>query len=420
MADLSGGDAGKTSLVLLPAAKVALHVKDSETREAASRLAKDWRFARITFDIHEGSIETATQFYKDKPSPDLVIVETSTIENEFTDRLTALAENCSENTSAVIIGPVNDVYLYRKMIDMGVSDYLVKPVTIDVLTDVISKTLIEKFGAPDSKLIAVVGAKGGVGASSFANAVSWSIADRLDEKTIMLDAAGGWSYLSVSMGAEPLTNFSEITRLASGTDEAAFNRMVLKPSEKLSVLATGAEPMLDDQSNPAGFELLINKLMVTYPVVVADLSGASAAVKRVAIARAHEIIVVSSPSLPSLRGARSLIQEIKTLRGDSDRNVHFVINKSGEATGLEVSAKDIETALDRKPALTIPYDPKAFMASESQGKKLHEIKAGEAITASILNLLRGIMNAKTQSGTGLKTEDKSLMGGLLSKFKGQK
>ena len=417
MADLSGVDAGRTSLVLLPAAKVALHVKDLETRDAAARLAKDWRFARIVFDIQDGSIETATEHYAKNSSPDLVIVETSSIENEFTDRLTALAENCSENTSAVVIGPVNDVYLYRKMIDMGVSDYLVKPVTFDVLADVISKALTEKFGSSDSKLITVVGAKGGVGASVFTNAVAWSISQQLDEKTIILDAAGGWSYLSVSMGTEPVTNFTEILRLASGTDEAAFNRMIYKPSGKLSVLATGAEPMLDDQSNAAGFELLINKLMITYPVVVVDLSGASAAVKRVAMSRAHEIVVVSSPSLPALRGARTLIQEIKSLRGDSDRNIHFVLNKTGESPGLEVSLKDIETALERKAELNLCYDAKIFATAESQGKKIHEMKNAETLSASILQFVRSIMNAKTQ--TQDKAADTSLMGGLLSKFKGK-
>ncbi len=406
--------------VLLPSARVALHVKDNEIREAAKALAQDWRFARVTFDIHDGTIETAIERYSSEASPELVIVETATIEDGFTDRLEVLAGNCSASTSAVVVGPVNDVYLYRRLIDMGVSDYLVRPVHKDVLADVVSKALIEKFGASESRLVAVVGAKGGVGTSTIAQAFAWSSAERLDEKTIILDAAGGWSYLSVAMGTEPMTSFPEIVRIAASTDEAAFKRMLFSAGEKLSVMATGSEAMLDDQSAVDAYESLINRLMVTYPVVIVDLSGASHLVKRMVISRAHETAIVTTPTLPSLRAARTLMSEIKSLRGDSGDNVHLVLNKSGQAQGMEVAKSDAEKAMEKKIALTIPYDEKVFASAETQGKKLSEIKGGEAISSGILDLVRKILNAKSSGEPEVKKADGSLLNGLMDKFKGKK
>lgn len=413
-------DTGKAGDVLLPSAKVALHVKDPEIREAAKLLAQDWRFARITFEVHDGSIETAIKIYESAPSPDLVIVETSTIEDGFTDRLGTLAENCSGDTSAVVVGPVNDVYLYRKLIDMGVSDYLVRPVTRDVLLQVISKTLIEKFGAPESRLIAVVGAKGGVGASTFSEELARTVSSSLDQKTIILDAAGGWSYLAVSLGTEPMTNFTEITRLATSSDEAAFNRMIFSVSDKLSVLATGADAMLDDYITPEAYELIINRLMVTYPVVIVDLSGSSSAVKKTVMARAHEIVVVSTPSLPSLRAARTLIHEIKNYRGDSGDNINFVLNKTGRVPGLEVGKADIEKAMDRKAQLVIPYEEKLFSAAEAQGKSIRDIKGSEAVTASLLEFAGRVLQARTSQNADGKSGDKAGLAGWMSKLTGKK
>lgn len=404
--------------VLLPAARVALHVTDADMREVAKKLSSDWRFARITFDINEGTIESAIEKYQHTPSPELVIVETHTIEDGFTGRLEILAGNCSDNTSAVVVGPVNDVYLYRKLIDMGVSDYLVRPVSAEVLGDVISKTLIEKFGTPDSRMMAVVGAKGGVGASTIAEEIARTMSGRLDQKTIIVDAAGGWSYLSVAMGTEPLTSFTEASRLAASTDEAAFKRMIHNVSDKLSVLATGSEPLLDDYSSSENFEMIINKLMMIYPVVVVDLSGASAHIKKMVISRAHDTLVVSTPSLSSLRAARTLMQEVKNFRGDSGENIQLVLNKIGEIQGIEVSKADIEKAMDRKAALAIAYDGKIFAAAETQGKAMAEVKGAEAFVGNLVEFLKKTTSAKEVSPLG-KASDNSAIGSFLSKLKGK-
>lgn len=406
---------GKAGAVLLPAAKVALHVSDRDTLEAARSLVNDWRFARVQISIHEGSIETATQFYAEQSSPELVIVETASIEDGFTNKLEALAGHCSGDTSAVIIGPVNDVYLYRKMIDMGVSDYLVKPVAKEVLAEVISKTLIEKFGASESLLIACIGAKGGVGASTIAQSTARISAEIFDQKTMILDAAGGWSYLSISMGTEPMTNFNEMVRLSQSSDEAAFKRMIFSPSEKLSVLATGADPMLDDSVSAENYEMLLSKLMTTYPVVVADLSGASSLVKKAVLSRAHKIILVSTPSLSSLRAARSLSQEIKTLRGGSTAQLSFVINKAGEAAGKEIGRSDIEKAMELKPEAIIEYAGDIFTLAESQGKKINEIKGSEKIYAALTDFTSAILSKKKTAKNDSKAEGLGLSG-LLGKL----
>lgn len=411
-------DTGSSGAVLLPAAKVALHVGDADIREAAKALAADWRFARVTFEVHDGSIETAIPFYQSTPSPELVIVETSTIEDGFTDRLGTLAGNCSENTSAVVIGPVNDVYLYRKLIDMGVSDYLVRPITKDVLAQVISKTLIEKFGASESKLVALVGAKGGVGTSVIAEEMARVISGKFDEKTIILDAAGGWSYLAVALGTEPMTSLAEMARLSISTDEGAFKRMIYSPKEKLSVLATGSDSMLDETISAEAYETIINRLMITYPVVVIDLSGASASIKKMVMTKAHEICVVSTPSLSSLRAARSLIHEIKNLRGDSGEHISLVLNKIGQAAGSEVAKSDIEKVMDRKARLSIPYDEKVFGVSEAQGKSIEDVKGSESIFTALTEFTRSLLKAK--QGAEEKPTEKSAVGSFLSKLTGKK
>ncbi len=406
--------------VLLPTARVALFVRDKDMREAAASLKDDWRFARVTFDIHDGDVASATEYFRVKDSPNLLFVETEEIGDGFTDRLEVLAGSCSEHTAAVVVGPINDVYLYRQLIDMGVSDYLVCPISKTVLTDLIAKILIEKLGSPGSRLVAFVGAKGGVGTSTMAQACALSASTALNQKSIILDAAGGRSYLSVAMGTEAMTTLHEATRVASGTDQDSFKRMIVKVDDYLSVLATGAEAILDGPVASEQYEALLSKLMVTFPLVICDLSQAPTAMASAVLVRAHEIVVVTSPSLPSLRAARSFLQEIKTLRGGAEENVHLVLNQKGMSQGFEISDSDIETALKIHPEVVVPWAPKVFGAAETSGKPLTENPAAKEILGLMQKFLVQTLNIGKGDAVETDTPSSSspkILGGILGKLK---
>lgn len=401
--------------VLLPAARVGLYVLDADIREAVKSLAADWRFARVTFDINEGDVDTAIAAYSGKESPEFLMVETTTIDDKFTEKLEVLASSCSDHTSAVVVGPDNDVYLYRKLIQMGVSDYLVRPLRKEVIAEVIARTLIEKFGMTESRLIAYIGAKGGVGTSTLAQLTATAVSSRLEQKTVILDAAGGWSYLSVAMGTEPITTLNEAARASQGADQDSFRRMIFNANDKLSVLASGADAMLDEVAAADAYEAMLNRLMVTYPVVIVDLSAASPSIRRAVMHKAHEVVIVSQANLPSLRAARTLLNEIKTVRGGSDKDIELVINMK-DAAPHEVSLPDITEALGHKPVLTIPFMPKVFSAAETQGKSLMSVSGAEDIVSGLLTLARKVISADDSSAVTEKQEGGRLSG-LLGKLK---
>ena len=403
--------------ILLPTASVHLFLKDSETRDAAHKLSDDWRFARVNVSVEEGDVETAILNYKDSPSPNLVIIETDKTDESFTAQLERLSEYCNEGTSAIIIGPVNDVNLYRALTSMGVSDYLVKPVLFEPLSGIIAENLIDKLGAKGSRLIGVIGAKGGVGTSAITQALAWGVSENLEQKTFLMDAAGGWSSLSVGMGFEPSTSLYEASKAASSKDEDNLARMFFKANEKLDVLATGSEPMLDTSINAQQYEDLINLMMEKYPIVIVDLSGAIPSLKRMVINRCHELIVITTPTLPALRGARSLMQEVKLLQGGASEGYDLVVNMQGLALSKEVPKKDIEDSLDHKPNVIIPFDPKLFITAENEGQKLSKNKAGADIVKSLLPLAQKVIGNNKDA---LKeNSDNAGASGLLNKILGK-
>ena len=400
--------------ILLPTATVNIFIKDKETLEAARSLVDDWRFARVSVSVIEGNVESAIQSYQEARSPDLVIIETDTTDDSFIERLGELSGHCDENTQAIIIGPVNDVTLYRNLTSMGVRDYLVKPVAQEILSEIIASSLIESLGISGSRLIAVAGSKGGVGTSSLTQALAWGLSEKLGQKTFLMDAAGGWSTLSVGMGFEAVTTLQEAVRAADSKDQDVLNRMFFKASDKLTVLASGSDSMLETSVQAKEYEDLISFLMKSYPVVLVDLSGAIPSLKRTVLSLAHEIIVVTTPTLPSLRAARTLIQEIKLIHGGDSSCADLIVNMEGMIASKEVPKKDIATALEYTPSQTIPFDPKLFIGSENEGKKISADKAGAEIIDKLLPIAERVLG--TRSRPEAANNDDGVLGSFINKL----
>lgn len=397
--------------ILLPSAKVDLFLKDKETIEAARALSQDWRFARVVVNVYEGDVDQAVRLYSGSASPNMILVETDTTDESFIGRLGELSGLCEEGTSAIVIGPVNDVNLYRSLTAMGVSDYLVRPVPQETLSEVIASSLIEKLGTSGSRLIALVGAKGGVGVSSLAQLLAWGVSDTLSQKTFLFDAAGGWSSLGVGMGFEPTSGTNEAVRAVTNKDMDAFRRMLFHPNDKLAVLGTGAESMLDTYVQVQSFEDILNTAMSSYPVVIADLSGAPASVKKMILTRAHETILVAAPTLSSLRAARALMNEMRKLVGGNHPTIDLVINMAGIAPGKEIGKNDIQNAMDIAPSAIIPFDSRLFVGAENEGRKLGADKSGAALVSMLLPLAEKILGRAAQTPANI-SESTGLLGKL--------
>lgn len=403
---------------LLPQSSVAIYSKDDATLKSAHALTQDWRFARVSLQAEQGDVETAISAYTDYKSPDIVIVQTDIINDAFVGRLEELASNCDAGTEAIVIGPDNDVYLYRKLIDMGVSDYLVRPVTEDILSEVIAKTLIHQHGVSGSQLIAFIGARGGVGTSTTARAVGWALSGHFQQKTLLLDASGGWSSHPVGIGYEPGATYAEISKAVDKNDQDSLVRMMFKASDKFSVLSSGADTMLEPVIAAEKMEAVLEKLMIKHPVVLVDLSGASPELKKTILARANRIVLVSTPTVSCLRLARSLAIEIKAVRGGKADDIAFVLNMQGLLASSEVPKSDCELAMEIKVAASIPFEPKTFIPLESEGKSLLDDKAAKPLVESIfIPFIKNTLGfSKDDEPSAQGEEGGKLLSGILGKL----
>lgn len=373
--------------ILLPQSRVAIFANSESLIQVARTLAADWRFARVHFDIQKGDITTAVSAFGQQASPELVIVETADISDGFIDHLGALAGVCAQGTDAVVVGPKNDVHLYRSLIGMGVRDYLVLPVSEDDLTDVIAKTLLDKKGIAGSRLSVLIGGKGGVGVTSLAQSLALMTAEDLSHKTLLTDAAGSSGTLGIAFGLEGGGGYNEVIRVGTSGGEDDLKRLLQKAHDNLSILLSGGDGMMADHTDADGVEKLLQRMMQTYPLTVFDASGASHTVQKRLLTLAGHITLVTAPMLPVLRNTRALLSEIKALRGGVS-HIDLVVNMQGIAGSDDVPTRDIRTALELEPAVTISYQPKIFAQADATQKPVVTGKNSAELRRLLMPLAR--------------------------------
>ena len=401
---------------LLPQASLYVFSEDKDTLLSTAEMQKDWRFARVDIQAEAGNVETAIELFKTQTSPDLLIIQTEDIDESFTGKLGELSGYCEEGTAAIIVGPVNDVYLYRELIQMGISDYLVKPIMPDVLKEVVAKALISQLGVSDSRMIAFTGSKGGVGTSSIAALSALISSEKLGNKTVLLDGAGGWSSLSVAMGFDPSATLHEVARAVELQNEDALERMFHQVSDKLTMVASGADAMLDPGVDAKHYEAVLDNLMVKYPVVMVDLSGADPALKKTVISRAHQTFVVTTPTVTALRSCRTLIKEVSEVRGGDSDDVTLLVNMEGLSKANEVDTAAITEALDIKPALSISHMPGLFLKFESEIAKIFNEKDGASLISSLESIVSRLVSGKTVVSNEKNDQNSGILGGFLNKL----
>src|SRR6202789_4217687 len=172
-----------------PVPRISIHAfcEFPDTGAALQRAGADRRLSKAHLTVQLGGINAAVDFYTGQVTPNLLVVETRLHGQAALDELDRLAEVCDPATKVVVVGGTNDVELSRELMRRGASEYLVAPLSPLQLIEVISGLYLDPGATPIGRVVAVVGARGGVGSSTIAHNVGWCIAEEFEINTTIVD-----------------------------------------------------------------------------------------------------------------------------------------------------------------------------------------------------------------------------------------
>lgn len=351
---------------------------DNQDIEAIKQFAAthDWADSCVM----QGDIRTAAGFLKNHTSPQLLLVEISSAAGAQAE-LDALAEVCDPDTKVVITGTVNEYSFYCWLMDIGISSYLLRPLTQEALETAYEKST-EKPAAPVSqekqpgKLIAVMGTRGGVGATTVAINLAGILAEQGRKRVALIDIDPQEGSIALTLDMEPSRGFRDALEKPDRIDSLFIERVMNKVGKYLSVLSS--EESMQDMLNvhDHASDALLKEMREKFDYIVLDIPRFLNAFSKKCLAKADHVVLVTEMTLLNLRDTLrmgDLMRESLKMKPPL-----IVANRVGAAPKFEMRQADYEKGINAKISASVPFAPDVFMHISNDIPAV-KLKASESV-----------------------------------------
>ncbi|CAB3803974.1 hypothetical protein LMG28614_05923 [Paraburkholderia ultramafica] len=320
-----------------------------------------------------------------KESPRYLIVDVSGSTMPISDlqRLSAVVD---PSVSVVVIGERNDVGLFRSLLHLGVQDYLVKPLTVELLRRAIAST-DPSVSARMGKVLSFVGARGGVGVTTIATALARHLADKTRRRIAYVDLDPYGGAAAAMLGVPSNNGLMELLQNPQRLDQQLLDQAFVAQSDRLFVLAPEF-PFNDDFALRTGaLTELVAMLKRHYHYIMLDLPERAGGLVDEAFNASAMIHVVADHSVHSTREAARLCRFAEGR--DTDPSVLVLLNEARQPVTGRVSSADFVAALARGSVHPLPYEPQMLALAENLGEPLAEAQRSP-FAAEIVSLANAI------------------------------
>jgi pilus assembly protein CpaE len=399
-------------------------VCDEATAEALRPIAVELGWSPEK--VNKGGLRNAVQTLSVSASPNVLFVDLSESGDPLND-INALAEVCEPGTVVIAAGQVNDVRLYRDLVASGIQDYLLKPLNPDMLREAFSHAqamlAAPKLADPGGTdrphcSVAVIGTRGGTGASTVATSLAWLMSEKGARTTALLDLDVHFGTGALALDLEPGRGLTDAIENPSRIDGLFIERAMVKASDTLAILSAEApinSPVLTDG---AAFYQLQEEIRGAFECTVVDLPRGMLVLHPHLITDVQVAVLVTELTLAAARDAIRILSWFKS--NAPQTQVIVIANKIQPQALLEISRKDFEGSIERRIDYVVPFEPKIAAQAAKLGKPFAEAGKNSKALAALPDLAQRIVSItdsgerddKSKTAKG-KPQDKGAGGGSL-------
>ena len=368
---------------------------------------------------NKGGLRNAIQSLSISASPNILLVDLSESGDPLND-INALAEVCEPGTVVIAVGQVNDVRLYRDLLASGIHDYLLKPLSAGQVRDALvnAQTI---FMAPKSHeaqaakrhiSTAVVGTRGGVGASTIATSLAWLFSSENKLGTALLDLDIHFGTGALALDLEPGRGLTDAIDNPSRIDGLFIERAMIRANDNLAILSAEAPISSPLMTDGAAFVQLEEEFRSAFEMTVIDLPRNMLINFPHLLADVNVVLVATEMTLASARDAIRILSWLKTNAAHARPIV--VANKVQPAVA-EITRADFEASIERKIDFVVPFDLKAAANAAKLGQTFAEANRATKAGGVLREVAAAVIGAGQEEGegeavTGVVAGKKSLLG----------
>ncbi len=362
----------------------------------------------------KGGLRNAVQSLSVTASPNILLVDLSESGDPLND-INALAEVCEPGTVVIAIGQVNDVRLYRDLLASGIHDYLLKPLSAGQLRDAFNHAQAV-FAAPRASdpetakrhiSTAVVGTRGGVGASTLATSLAWLFSTDHKLPTALLDLDVHFGTGALALDLEPGRGLTDAIDNPSRIDGLFIERAMIRANDNLAILSAEAPISAPLMTDGSAFVQLEEEFRQAFEMTVIDLP------RNMLINFPHllaEVNVVVLATEMTLASARDTIRILSWLKANAAHAQPIVVANKVQTAIAEIGKADFEASIERQIDFTVPYDVKTAANAAKLGQTFVDASPASKAAAAIRQVADRVLGASDEGLDDGASEKKSLLG----------
>jgi pilus assembly protein CpaE len=282
-----------------------------------------------------------------------LVTDISGIDDPFTE-LERLSCVCPPDVRVALIGESREITFYRELMEIGLSEYLPRPLTRDMVQNQLRPKLLGDMapGPTDrgGHVISICGAQGGAGATSIAINLALQLAETTKAKVALLDLHLQNGETAVMLGVRPGPGLRIALENPMRADTLFLERAAIHINERVCLIS--ADEDLDAQLDitEAGVRHVLGLLRQRFNYIVVDIPVPFPPSIHPVITLSRHVLVLLEAEVTGLRNAHALRAAVTNIAG-KDR-VFTLLNRANRAGGLPTAT--IVQGLGAKPDMVIP------------------------------------------------------------------
>ena len=275
--------------------------------------------------------------------------------------------------TAVVASNDTSVSMIRAVLEAGAADFLSLPLTPQELNKALIKLSQTALKGPSARgqaagtIITVCGARGGLGATTLAVNLAFSLTTltRADVALVDLDLQRG--DVAAFLNMTPLNSIATIAEAKGAVDDIFLAGTLTRHPRGVFVLPAPTQVEEADAVGHDHVELTLQLLRTQFSHTVVDTARTVNGPILAAFEQSDHILILTDLSVPGVRAARRMIELLLRL----NVSAQLIQPVFSHVIPGPVSPQDAVRAIGKEPLLVIPRDDAAASGAMNDGTPLN-------------------------------------------------
>lgn len=360
--------------------------------------------------------------------PDVVLMD---INMPGMDGITA-GEQISEtapNTQVIMMSVQGEADYLRRSMLAGAREFLIKPFTAEEMVTSIKRVhelgqrrrpataLVAEVGLPEStpasppppppqlgRIVAVFGAKGGVGTSTLAINVAIAVRELTKSRVAIVDGKLQFGDIGVLLNISSSRNIIDAVEQISELDEEFLSDLLITHSSGIKVLLAPPRPEMAELVSADQFAIILEKLRHTFDYILVDTWTSLLEPTLSLLDMSDRIILVTTTEIPAIKNAKAFFEVTEALGYDPEKTL-LLLNKHDPRGGIR--ARDIEASVKHKMIADVIRDDIVATQAVNQGLPIVQSQRNSSISQDLLQLSNRLLEELPLSHAAVEMEERS-------------